>query len=184
MGRLLLEQNNGTGILLHLRVGLGPVLDAGQLAAQVQHAEIVGRLRQSQVSGRLHRVKVRIALCQRVVQAFGQQPLGVGHEHVVQQQLAEQPAQAARWHALMADDGLESAAKAIMTIIGESPAPLDAAELLEGRIKVEHAHWWTGDFRMMPPPEVLTLGLANVPPGRVWGCGGYQTSYDFEEEDE
>lgn len=47
----------------------------------------------------------------------------------VQQQLAEQPAQAARWHALMADDGLESAAKAIMTIIGESPAPLDAAEL-------------------------------------------------------
>lgn len=61
--------------------------------------------------------------------------------------------------------------------------PLDAMELIEGRVKVEHAHWWTGDFRMMPPPEVLTLGLANVPPGRVWGCGGYQTSYDFEEDE-
>lgn len=60
--------------------------------------------------------------------------------------------------------------------------PLDATELLEGRVKVEHGHWWTGDFRMMPPPEVLTLGLTNVPPGRVWGCGGYQTSYDFEED--
>lgn len=59
--------------------------------------------------------------------------------------------------------------------------PVDAAELLEGRVKVEHGHWWTGDFRMMPPPEVLTLGLANVPAGRVWGCGGYQTSYDYEE---
>jgi hypothetical protein len=61
--------------------------------------------------------------------------------------------------------------------------PLDAIELLEGRVTVEHAHWWTGDFRMMPPPEVLTLGLADVPPGRVWGCGGYQTSYDFEEDE-
>jgi hypothetical protein len=60
--------------------------------------------------------------------------------------------------------------------------PLDVAELSEGRVKVEHAHWWTGDFRMMPPPEVLTLGLANVPAGRVWGCGGYQTSYEFEED--
>jgi hypothetical protein len=61
--------------------------------------------------------------------------------------------------------------------------PLDAAELLEGRVKVEHAHWWTGDFRMMPPPEVLTLGLTNIPAGRVWGCGGYQTSYDLEEDE-
>jgi len=60
--------------------------------------------------------------------------------------------------------------------------PLDAAELLEGRVKVEHGHWWTGDFRMMPPPEVLTLGLADVPAGRVWGCGGYETSYDYEED--
>lgn len=59
--------------------------------------------------------------------------------------------------------------------------PLDAAALLEGRVKVEHGHWWTGDFRMMPPPEVLTLGLADVPPGRVWGCGGYETSYDEGE---
>lgn len=62
--------------------------------------------------------------------------------------------------------------------------PLDAAELLEGRVKVEHGHWWTGDFRMMPPPEVLTLGLTGIPAGRVWGCGGYQTSYDYEDESE
>jgi hypothetical protein len=56
--------------------------------------------------------------------------------------------------------------------------PLDAAELLEGRVKVEHGHWWTGDFRMMPPPEVLTLGVVDVPAGRTWGCGDYATSYD------
>lgn len=59
--------------------------------------------------------------------------------------------------------------------------PLDQAELLEGRVKVERAHWWTGDFTMMPPPEVLSLGVTDVPPGRVWGCGGFETSFDYAE---
>ncbi len=58
--------------------------------------------------------------------------------------------------------------------------PLDEAELLEGRVVVRHDHWWTGDWVIMPPPEVLTLGVVDVPPG-TWGCGGYETVYEFEE---
>ncbi|MCA9652546.1 MAG: hypothetical protein KC501_21700 [Myxococcales bacterium] len=61
--------------------------------------------------------------------------------------------------------------------------PLDEAELLQGRVKVKHAHWWTGDWMIMPPPEVLALGVAEVPPG-TWGCGGYETEYAYDEEDE
>lgn len=60
--------------------------------------------------------------------------------------------------------------------------PLDEAELAEGRVKIKHEHWWTGDWVIMPPPEVLALGVVDVPPGRTWGCGGYETSYDYDEE--
>lgn len=61
--------------------------------------------------------------------------------------------------------------------------PLDEDELAAGRVKVRHAHWWTGDWMTMPPPEVLALGVVEVPPG-TWGCGGYETEYAFDEEEE
>ena len=35
---------------------------------------------------------------------------------------------------------------------------------------------------IMPPPEVLALGVVDVPPHRQWGCGEYETTYDFDEE--
>ena len=59
--------------------------------------------------------------------------------------------------------------------------PLDQVALAEGRVEVQHAHWWTGDWVIMPPPEVLALGVVDVPPGRTWGCGGYETLFDYEE---
>ena len=59
--------------------------------------------------------------------------------------------------------------------------PLDEVALLEGRVEIKHEHWWTGDWMMMPPPEVLALGVVDVPPGRTWGCGGYETSYDIDD---
>lgn len=60
--------------------------------------------------------------------------------------------------------------------------PLDEDVLTNGRVKVRHEHWWTGDWMIMPPPEVLALGVVGVPPRRTWGCGEYETSYDFDEE--
>ncbi len=59
--------------------------------------------------------------------------------------------------------------------------PLDEVALLEGRVEIKREHWSTGDWVVMPPPEVLALGVVDVPPGRMWGCGGYETSYDYEE---
>ena len=58
---------------------------------------------------------------------------------------------------------------------------VDQVALAEGRVEVQHAHWWTGDWVIMPPPEVLALGVVDVPPGRTWGCGGYETLFDYEE---
>lgn len=47
----------------------------------------------------------------------------------VRQQLADKPELAVKWHALVADGAVGAAALAIMIIIGESPSPLDEAEL-------------------------------------------------------
>ena len=59
---------------------------------------------------------------------------------------------------------------------------LDEDVLANGRVKVKHEHWPTGDFMIMPPPEVLALGVVGVPPRRQWGCGEYETTLDFDEE--
>lgn len=60
--------------------------------------------------------------------------------------------------------------------------PLDEDVLANGRVKVKHEHWWTGDWVVMPPPEVLALGVVGVPPG-AWGCGDYETTYDFDDQE-
>ena len=58
--------------------------------------------------------------------------------------------------------------------------PLDDEALLEGVVRVDPTYWSTGDSKIMPPPEVLTLGLENVPKEQTWGCLGFETTFEPE----
>lgn len=62
--------------------------------------------------------------------------------------------------------------------------PIDYAALAQGEVKLDPAYWPTGDSKIMPPPEVLALGLQNVPQNRAWGCLGFEASPPFNEPSE
>ena len=55
--------------------------------------------------------------------------------------------------------------------------PLDELALSEGRVEVKRDYWETGDWVMMPPPEVLTLGVTTSSDQRVWGCDGWELDF-------
>ncbi len=59
--------------------------------------------------------------------------------------------------------------------------PLDDEALLERIVRVDPEYWRTGDSKIMPPPEVLTLGLENVPKAQTWGCLGFETTFEPED---
>ncbi len=59
--------------------------------------------------------------------------------------------------------------------------PLDELALSEGRVEVKRDYWETGDWVMMPPPEVLTLGVSTSSETRIWGCDGWEL--DFFDND-
>ena len=62
--------------------------------------------------------------------------------------------------------------------------PLDELALSEGRVEVKRDYWETGDWMMMPPPEVLTLGVSTISDQRIWGCDGWELDYyDTDEGD-
>ncbi|MCR9165541.1 MAG: hypothetical protein ACE37F_00810 [Nannocystaceae bacterium] len=55
--------------------------------------------------------------------------------------------------------------------------PLDELALSEGRVEVKRDYWETGDWVMMPPPAVLTLGVTTGSDQRVWGCDGWELDF-------
>ena len=59
--------------------------------------------------------------------------------------------------------------------------PLDELALSEGRVEVKRDYWDTGDWVMMPPPAVLTLGVTTSSDQRVWGCDGWELDF-FDDE--
>lgn len=61
--------------------------------------------------------------------------------------------------------------------------PLDPEAFLQGEIRVDPEYWDSGDSKIMPPPEVLALGVGGVDPQRFWGCD-VQASFGFPEDEE
>ncbi|MCR9165951.1 MAG: hypothetical protein ACE37F_25325 [Nannocystaceae bacterium] len=59
--------------------------------------------------------------------------------------------------------------------------PLDELALSEGRVEVKREYWETGDWVIMPPPEVLTLGVTASSDQRVWGCDGWEIEFSDTE---
>lgn len=60
--------------------------------------------------------------------------------------------------------------------------PLDELALSEGRVEVKRDYWETGDWMIMPPPEVLTLGISTSSDQRIWGCDGWEIEF-YEDDD-
>jgi len=61
--------------------------------------------------------------------------------------------------------------------------PLDPEAFLDGEIRVDPEYWPSGDSKIMPPPEVLALGIGGVDPERFWGCE-VQAAFGFPPDDE
>ena len=55
--------------------------------------------------------------------------------------------------------------------------PLDELALSEGRVEVKREYWETGDWMIMPPPEVLTLGVITQSDRHTWGCDGWELEF-------
>lgn len=58
--------------------------------------------------------------------------------------------------------------------------PLDEVALAEGRVEAKREYWETGDWMVMPPPEVLTHGVWVDNAERTWGCDGWELEW-YEE---
>lgn len=58
--------------------------------------------------------------------------------------------------------------------------PLDEVALFDGNVVAKREHWETGDWMIMPPPEVLTHGVSVESLERTWGCDGWEVQW-YEE---
>jgi hypothetical protein len=59
--------------------------------------------------------------------------------------------------------------------------PLDIDALVNGNVvRVDQEYWSSGDSKIMPPPEVLALGVLNVPSEKLWGCLGEELAFGAE----